>query len=227
MEFGALVSKDREESIQLRIDELRTRIREQIDPKGISICCGMDYSDKPDGPIFSFIINNVPAFIKFPELIARNLSNRQPLNTMHQALMCYYLITSAGYPPYQQNEKNWVSFADLPSGRFYNQAFQGYTGNQLAPVIEKNIDKFSTIAAKLNGVALDLGDIAFEFKVLPKFHVAIVFWMGDEEFPSNCKILFEVTAYRHLPVDACAIVGSILTQSILLNIKELNNSWNE
>jgi hypothetical protein len=214
------VSKESENSLQLRVDELKLRIRELNDPKGDAFRCGMDYKMSSEGPILSFSMFNVSTEIIYPELIARDVRNGKILNTAYQALICYYLETSSSSPHSHQEKNNWISFADLPDGRFYNQAFQGYTGNKLAVVIESDISKFSNIAKKLDGLILDIGDMAYQFLTLPKVPVAVVFWRGDEEFSSNCKILFNQTVSNHLPTDACAIIGSMLTQAIL---KHFNN----
>jgi hypothetical protein len=42
-----------------------------------------------------------------------------------------------------------------------------------------------------------------------------VYWKGDDEFPPSYKILFEDIADEHLPTDACAILGSMLTGKLI------------
>jgi len=211
----ASVSKDSDNSLQLRINELKLSISELNDPKGDASRCGMDYKETSDGPVLSFSIFNVPAEIKYPELIARDVIEGKILNIAYQALICYYLVTSAATPKFHQVKNNWISFADLPDGRFYNQAFQGYTGNKLAAAMDTDLSKFSNIALQLEGSILDIGDVAYKFMILPKVPVAVVCWGGDDEFPSNYKILFDETVRNFLPTDACAIIGSMLTQAIL------------
>lgn len=211
------MSKESDNSLQLRIEELKIRIRELDDPKGDAFRCGMEYKETSGEKILSLSIFNNQAEIRYPELIARDIHEGKVLNNTYQALVCYYLVTSAASSSHRV-KNNWVSFADLPDGRFYNQAFQGYTGNMLVAPIKFDTKRFSNIALQLNGSNLDIGDVAYQFMVLPKVPVAVVYWGGDEEFPSNCKILFEGTVCNYLPIDACAIIGSILTQTILKHI---------
>ena len=213
------MSKESDILLQLRIDELKISIRNLDDPKGDAFRCGMDYKENLGDPVLSFSIFNIPVEIKYPELIARDVCDGRIINTAYQALICYNLVTSASFPPNHKKENNWISFADLPDGRFYNQAFQSYTGNKLAAPIESDINKFSDVALQMNGSILEFGDVAYRFFVLPKIPVAIVFWRGDDEFPSSCKILFDELVGYHLPTDACAIVGSMLTQAIIKNLK--------
>jgi hypothetical protein len=45
--------------------------------------------------------------------------------------------------------------------------------------------------------------------------LAVVFWAGDEDLPASYQVLFEATAAHHLPTDACAIAGSMLTRQLI------------
>ena len=43
----------------------------------------------------------------------------------------------------------------------------------------------------------------------------VTYWLGDEDFPSSCKILFDESASHYLPIDGCAILGSMLVRRLL------------
>ena len=206
--------------LKVRIEQLRTELKEMDDPKGNAFRCGMEYREISGTPHLSFLIFNLPVEIKYPELVVRDVYNGKSLNTAYQALVCYYLVTSARASIGHHLESKWVSFADLPDGRFYNQSFQGYTGNRLAAQIESDKKKFSQIAMQMKGSALGIGDVGYQFLALPRVPVGVVFWGGDEEFPSNCQFLFNSNVSKHLPTDTCAILGSMLTQMIL---KQMEN----
>ncbi|MDL1911699.1 DUF3786 domain-containing protein, partial [Chloroflexi bacterium CFX6] len=53
------------------------------------------------------------------------------------------------------------------------------------------------------------------FQPLPRVPLMTTYWLGDEDFPSSCKILFDESATHYLPIDACAILGSMLTRKII------------
>lgn len=127
-----------------------------------------------------------------------------------QALLLYHLNVSDGAPP----TGRWVSFADLPDGRMYAQAFQGYSGNALVKAFDPNVDNFSRAARASGGQPVDVGDAAFAFLPLPRVPLLVTYWLGDDDFPSACKVLFDETATRHLPVDVCAILGGMLAGRI-------------
>jgi hypothetical protein len=43
----------------------------------------------------------------------------------------------------------------------------------------------------------------------------VVCWLGDEDFLTSYRILFDAAANHHLSTDACAVVGSTLTRRLL------------
>ena len=104
---------------------------------------------------------------------------------------------------------------ELPDGRMYNQAFQGYSGDELIKAFDLNVDAFKAACEKVGGVATPLGDAAYIFHALPRLSMAVNYWCGDEDFPSSCKILFDSSASHYLPTDVCAILGSMLTRKLI------------
>lgn len=128
-----------------------------------------------------------------------------------QSLILTYLATADGTTP----SSRWVGFRDLPDGMFYTQAFQGYSGRRLVRELPEGLVSFHRAAQALGGEPLDLGDAAYVFTVLPRVHLALVYWEGDEEFPSQARVLFEDTTARYLPTDGLAILGSQLVGRIL------------
>lgn len=132
-------------------------------------------------------------------------------NPLDQALLMYYLTTADGAPL----TGNWISFSELQDGRFYIQAFQGYTGQELARAFEDDRFAFEQAAQALGGTPFPLGDAAYAFQALPKTPLLAVYWQGDEDFPASCQVLFDSAANHYLPTDAYAILGSTLTRRLI------------
>ncbi len=152
-----------------------------------------------------------PVVLSFPMLVACDQRSGQELPQMFQALCLYYFYLADGSPA----AGRWVSFADLQDGRFYNQAFQGYTGSELARFFGADQGRFEAAARRLGGVPAGLGDSSFVFRALPRLDLAVVYWQGDEDFPASCQVLFDAAANHYLPSDGCAILGSMLTRRLL------------
>ncbi len=150
-----------------------------------------------------------PVVIAYPNLTAVT-ANDDILPAPVQALLLYHFNFSDGAPP----AGRWVSFADLPGGRMYAQAFQGYSGNELARAFDPDVEQFRRACMAAGGQPVAVGDAAFAFSALPRVPLLVTYWLGDEDFPSSCKVLFDETATRHLPIDVCAIFGSMLASRV-------------
>jgi hypothetical protein len=149
--------------------------------------------------------------IPFPALQAVWLDTGQPLGLLEQSLLAYYFTLTDGSPP----ENRWIAFSELPDGRFYARAFQGYTSPPLASAFQDNLASFSQAAEATGGQPEALGDAAFVFPALPRVPVLVVAWAGDEDFPTQYQVLFDASAPHHLPTDGCAILGSALVRRLV------------
>lgn len=202
------------------VQALRGRLQERLEaigPQALANLSGAEYL--PPGPEpagFSFTLWRQAVWLELPGCSLIERTSRQVLSPPSQALALYYFITADGTPP----EARWVSFADLPDGRFYNQAFQGYTGTELSRAFGNDLASFEAAAQQIGGMHLTPnpqipGDQAFCFGILPRLSVAVVYWQGDEDFPASAQILFEQSTPHYLPTDVCAYAGSNLTRSLI------------
>ena len=46
-----------------------------------------------------------------------------------------------------------------------------------------------------------MADVAYGFNITQRIPVAVLLWEGDEEFPPETKLLFDVTIAEQLPPD--------------------------
>lgn len=153
-----------------------------------------------------------PVRVTYPQFLAYYEGQTQPAPILDQALLLYYLITADGTPL----AHSWIGFAELPDGRFYHQAFQGYTGQLLARTFANDLAAFERAARNLGGEGgFSFGDSAFLFWALPRVPLLVLYWLGDEEFPPRAQILFDASAGHYLPTDAYAILGGTLTRRLI------------
>lgn len=150
-----------------------------------------------------------PVVVSFLGLVA--FSDRdEVLPDVLQAIVLYYFHSADGTPLAEK----WVSFADLPAGRMYAQAFQGYSGDSLVKAFDPHLDRFRQACLAAGGRAVGLADAAFVFEALPRVPLLVTYWLGDEDFPSACKVLFDAHATHYLPIDVCAVLGGMLASRI-------------
>jgi len=145
------------------------------------------------------------------DFTVRRAETGQEPSSFTKSLILTYLVTADGTTP----SSRWVSFRELPAGLFYAQAFQGYSGNRLAHELEGGIEAFRRACERLGGEPVGIGDAGYAFTVLPHVHLALVYWQGDEEFPSQAQALFEDTAANYMPTDGLAVLGSQLVDRVL------------
>jgi len=191
-----------------RIDDLRAKLSAQS-PSALANRCGAEYDAKTTSLRFLFFEH--PVIVDFPDLVPVDIKTGMSLPVVTQALLLYYLISADETPLIRR----WISFDSLPDGRFYRQAFQGYTGGELVRHFGNDLTAFMAAACKLDGVKMSVGDAAFAFHALPRFMLAVVYYLGDDDFPPSCQILFDASAGHYLPTDVCAILGSMLTRMLL------------
>jgi len=214
--------EDRDQLFQ-RVDELHARLR-QSNPVTLAAQTGAGYLPAGSGKgTFYLPFWGAEVSLTYPEFVSRNSRTGELLTTFDQALLAYYFTLSDGSPQIGQ----WISFSELPDGRFYSQAYQGYTGNDLAKVFGNDEAGFARTAEALRGRRLEmadlLGDMAFRFAVLPRVSLLAVCWLGDEDFPPSYRILFDVSVSHHLSTEACAILGGTLTRSLVKNYDQIRS----
>jgi hypothetical protein len=204
--------------LESRAGELRASL-EQIPAETLASRAGVSYlSIGPGRGEFHFNLFDKSVVGAFPNLTFFTPAGDK-LPDFQQALLLYYFVVADGAPLTGQ----WVSFADLPGGRMYNQAFQGYSGDVVRNFISNDLSRFKTACLALGGQPLDLGSASFTFPALPRVPLLITFWLGDEDFPSSCKVLFDASATHYLPIDGCAILGSQLTGKIVKRLQSASH----
>jgi hypothetical protein len=194
-----------------RIDELRREVTRR-DPFVLANNTNTVFNGRSNNQgVFNFTFWDMDVRLTYPNLIAYEQTSGNELALFNQAMLLYYFRSADSYPLTGQ----WISFSELPDGRFYNQAFQGYTGMELVRNFENNQEKFENAAALLKGERHDIGDASYSFQALPRISLLVVFWQGDEDFSSSFQMLFDSSASHYLPTDGYAILGSTLTRKLI------------
>ncbi len=151
-----------------------------------------------------------PYVLAHPDYVARDPDGAEA-STDKQALLLMYLATADGTPLAHK----WLAYRELPGGMFYANAFHGYAEMRLAQAFNGDVEKFRAAAAKLKGDPLVFGNASFQFVALPRILVGAVYWLGDEDFPSNAGILFDAASTHYLPTDAVGALGSQLVSRLI------------
>lgn len=210
-------SRDPQDHIVRRIQELQSALQ-GADPARLAHQTGTEFVLEADGKqVFHFLFWNRPVRMHLPEWIIREAESGEPLPASFQALCLFYFTTANSAP----RSGKWVSFSELPDGRFYNQAYQGYSGGELLRAFGDDLDVFRSAAERSGGKPLNAGeteipgDLAYRFQMLPRVELLVTVWAGDEDFPSSYQILFDASVSNYLPTDVCAIAGGMLAGRLM------------
>jgi len=189
------------------VEEAQTKLSD-IKPSKLSLRSGCERDAAGD---FHLIFLWQEYVVSGDDFTVRRADTGDEAPSFFQSLILTYLVTANGTTP----SGRWIGFRELPDGMFYVQAFQGYTGVRLVRELDGGIAAFRHAADVLGGKPLEIGDAGYTFAVLPRVHMALVYWEGDEDFPSQARVLFEDTAAHYLPTDGLAILGSQLVGRLL------------
>jgi hypothetical protein len=130
---------------------------------------------------------NHPVTIDWPD-IAFHQQSGEEIPIKQKILVLHYLNGA--------NTKDltgeWITYKDIPSARFYLDAFNRRVKNPLVSTFGEDPDRLLPIAKELFGATTGtLGDISLHIQAFPKMPIMLVIWRGDEEFPSDGTILFD------------------------------------
>lgn len=194
-----------------RVDEIRDHLKSK-NPERLAARTGALYAQVGEsGGEFQLPFWSREVVISFPGFTGKYADTGEDINTFDLTMLAYYFDVSDG----ASMSGEWIAFNQIPGGMFYAQAFQGYTGNELAKTFENDSEAFMDANEKLGGRREFFGNLAYSYQVLPRVPIIVVCWLGDEEFPPSYRMLFDSNAHHHLVTDAYAILGSNLTRRLI------------
>jgi hypothetical protein len=181
------------------------------DPEKLGLMCGARYAPEKEGEgLLEIDFFDRTFTVTVPRFMISEGPSKEAAPHM-RALVLYYLFTADG----ASLEHRWVALSELPDGGFYNNAYQGYSGNRLTGIFGNDVERLRTAAERTGGKPESMGDLGFLFTALPRVPLCLVYWLGDEEFSPSAKVLFDRSASHYLPTDLCAFLGSTLTEMLI------------
>jgi hypothetical protein len=199
------------ESLEPQIKEAREKLRE-CDPVLIASKSGVAWM--PDAAGLEILFFGQPYTVSWPDLQVAKPGG-EVCSNLDQAFLLEYLLIADGAPL----EESWVSLGGLPNGSFYEQAYQGYSGNLLARAFRGRPADLRRAAESVGGEPLTLGDLAFRYLALPRVPLALVYWSGGDEFPDSAQVLFDRSASHYHHLEMLAHLGSLLCQKVMAAAK--------
>ena len=136
-------------------------------------------------------------------------SGKQPLMGI-SVVLCKYLLLCPDIPSL---DKEWVSYRDLKDTAPLVHSFVNHTERPIARNFSNRLEDLAAACEKIGGRDTDLDlnyQLIMKLYPLPKVPVLLLFDDIDEEFPAQCKVLFERRAEHYLDPECLAIIGTLL-----------------
>lgn len=205
--------REKQEATMVPVIEAGRRDLGKIPACLIAERCGTGYSS-PEGE-FQLEILGQSYTVGYPSFVVRRAGEETEASTWFQALIIHYFTTADG----ASLTGEWVSLRQVEGGLFYERAFQGYTGDRLAGFFGNDLERFAAAASRMGGSPEDMGDAAFSFLPLPRVPMAMVYWLGDEEFLPTAQLLFDASVSHYLPIGALTPLAARLCSMIVKKAK--------
>ena len=147
-----------------------------------------------------------------------DIKGRQ-INPALGVLLCTYVLRRPETIPAESNEL--VSFRELEGAGPLNGYFTENTQKLIARAFSGNVAALWQRSRLLGGV-LDADpeesyDLSVRFDALPEIPVFLRFNDRDEEFPTQCAILFRRSAEHYLDLQSLSIAGTFLAGFLIGN----------
>ena len=141
--------------------------------------------------------------IRFPDIDVTYHSLDREVSIWSKILLLHYIINSQGSPLTGE----WIDFRQVPGGSNYYPAFVNRSQKPLRDFFGNQLDLLEEAARSLGGERADYGDRAVIIPALPRVPIALVFWVGDEEFSPEANILFDSTVSDYLSTEDIAVLS--------------------
>lgn len=187
------------------------------DPQDIGRKAGVDYLRERQCFAFEFI--GRPIYVTFPECRLGLVQGGEEIPLTEQVLILHYLNQADGTP--EQNEP--ITYREVPSGEFYYPAFFKRAEAPLLKAFGLKPELLPPAALELKGIPLTgHGDVAAQFRPLPRVPVTLVVWAGDDEFEPSAKILFDRSIPHYLTTEDIAWVSGMIVYRLMRLASKVN-----
>jgi hypothetical protein len=153
--------------------------------------------------------------ITWPDFAFSSEKAEAEIPIQQQILYLHYLcgaLSSSG----AKATGEWISFQEIPDGRFYMDAFQRRAKNPMVMTFGENPGLLLKVATELYGAApFNQGDVSVVVRALPLVPIALILWKGDEEFPPEGNVLFDRSVIGILSAEDIAWLSGMVVYPMI------------
>jgi hypothetical protein len=178
------------------IDRIHFQELSQQDPIDVCRRASCEYDDNNGSYILS-VWGDEYRISPSQSTISCTAKNTHGIHDYFYLFVIHYLLQSKETEP--SNE--WISEKDIPGGTTFFRGPHEIPTGLISLRFHDNIDEFKTRCEQLHGIPLNMADAAYRFRMTPRIPVAVLYWIGDDDFPAESKILYDRTIAEHLASD--------------------------
>ncbi len=115
----------------------------------------------------------------------------------------HYLLTAKEI----EISNEWISEKDIPAGTTFFRGPHEIPTDLICSRFKNNINEFKAVCESMHGIPVNMADAAYSFEISPRIPVAVLYWIGDDEFPAESKVLYDRTISKHLASDIIFALG--------------------
>ncbi len=202
-----------------RIDDYRQAVEigkgdlKEKNPKRVAGMSGADFELDPENrPVLTLNFLNRMVSVTWPECEFSVKGPGDEVTLQEQVLLLHYLNGAMG----DRIEGEWISYQEVPDGRFYLDAFVRRAKNPMVQVFGSRPEDMIRLAEELYGASrLDHGDFSVVVRALPYVPVALILWSGDDEFPPEGNLLFDRSISDILSAEDIAWLAGMIVYPLI------------
>ena len=112
----------------------------------------------------------------------------------------------------------WKTFREMPWGEMYITPYTGRVLTRAAFTFGFRTAAMKAAAEKLGAEPVKHGDAGFRFELVDGYHMQILVWEGDDEFPPNAQVLYSDNFAEGFAAEDRVVAGDILITTIKANM---------
>ena len=112
----------------------------------------------------------------------------------------------------------WKTFREMPWGEMYIKPYTGRVLTRAAFTFSFKLAAFAAACEKMGAIKLSHGDAGYQFELVPGYHIQILIWQGDEEFPPNAQVIYSDNFAEGFAAEDRVVAGDILISTIKANM---------
>ena len=107
-----------------------------------------------------------------------------------------------------------ITFADLPAARAYAGVYQQRVIGRLCATAGRDLATLRAAAGTIGGRAVEGGDAAFDFSLMPRIRLRLIWHGRDEEFPPSATLLLPANIESFFCIEDIVVLSESLVSRL-------------